>query len=70
MYNQFSHLVHTSYHINTNQDASSHINESKSQSLENFTIQLQEDTLNSLGEYTTLKYENQCALNSENQIVN
>jgi len=58
MYDQFLHLVYTFYSIDSNQDSPSHVSESQSQSLENFTIQVQEDTSNNLEEDTTLKSEN------------
>ena len=41
MYDQFLHLVHTSYNINNDQGAPSHVNEYQSQRLENFTNQPQ-----------------------------
>jgi len=55
MYDQFLHLVHTSYNINNDRDALSHVNEMQSRSLENFVNQLQEDTSNNLEETTALK---------------
>lgn len=54
-YDRFLHLVNTSYCIDNDQDASSHVSESQSQSLENFTIQVEEDTRNNLEEDTVLK---------------
>lgn len=41
-----------------------------SQSLENISIQMQEDNSRNFGQGTTLKYENYSTLNSENQITN
>ena len=43
MYDKFFHLVHTSYSINIDHDAPSHVSESQSQSLENTFIEMQED---------------------------
>ena len=40
MNDQFIHLVHTSYNIDNDQGALSHVNESQSQSLKIFTNQL------------------------------
>jgi len=41
MYDQFLHLVYTSYNINNIQDVPSHVSESQLQILENFTLQMQ-----------------------------
>jgi len=70
MYDQFLHLVHTSFNIDNDQDAPSHVSESQSQSLENFTTQMKEDTSNNCEESMALKSENQYVLNSKNQNIN
>ena len=58
VYNQFLQFLHISYSIEKYEGALSYVNESQSQSLENFTNQLQENIGSSIEEDTTLKSEN------------